>query len=171
MTAKNKKCTSCGREDQPWFSKKRCKGCACIEDRKPLKRGFVIKKQTEKNKVYRKSQSAVRDIYFSYHIVNCRSSEHSGIVIHNPGRSNCCHLFSKSKHPSVQDNLVNCIYLTLQEHTDFDRLLFENDFEGLEKKMPNAWATAKGRMQLLLPFVKEETKFKHKFEEWTQSKQ
>jgi len=166
MTVKNKKCTSCGREDQPWFSRKRCKSCAAIEDSKPLKRGFTIKKQTEKNKVYRKSQSAVRDPFFDYHVKNCRYSEHSGNIIYSPDRSNCCHLFSKSKHPSVQSNLANFIYLTMQEHTDFDKLLFENDFEGLENKMPKAWNIAKGRMKLLLPFVLEETKFKNKFEEY-----
>ena len=171
MLAKNKKCVSCGGEDQPWFSKKRCKNCATIEDSKPLKRGSTIKKQTEKNKTYRKSQSAIRDVYFGYHIRNCRSSEHSGTIIFFPTRANCCHLFDKARHPSVQGNLINCVYLTLDEHTRFDQLLFSHDFDKLEEEFPNAWASARGRMRLLLPEVKEETKFKHKFEEWIQSKQ
>ena len=61
--------------------------------------------------------------------------------------------------------------MTLDEHTRFDQLLFSHDFDKLEEEFPNAWASARGRMRLLLPEVKEETKFKHKFEEWIQSKQ
>jgi hypothetical protein len=171
MVIKNKKCTSCGREDQPWFSKKRCKNCATIEDSKPLKRGSTIKKQTEKNKLYRKSQSEIRDTYFEYHIANCSSSQESGFPIVIPTRANCCHLFDKARHPSVQSNLTNFVYLTLDEHTRFDQLLYSHEFEKLEDEFPNAWASAKGRMRLLLPLVKEETKFKHKFEEWIASKQ
>lgn len=171
MLAKNKKCVSCGREDQPWFSKKRCKSCATIEDSKPLSRGSTIKKQTEKNKANRKSQSAIRDVYFDYHIRNCRSSEHSGTIIFFPTRANCCHLFDKARHPSVQGNLINCVYLTLDEHTRFDQLLYSNEFDKLEEEFPNAWKSASGRMVLLLPAVKEETKFKNKFEQWIQSKQ
>ena len=167
---KKKICKNCQTE-QYIFSKGRCQRCATIEDSKPLKRGTTIKKQTEKNKVNRKSQSAIRDVYFDYHIRNCRSSEHSGTIIFFPTRANCCHLFDKARHPSVQGNLINCVYLTLDEHTRFDQLLFSHDFDKLEEEFPNAWASAKGRMRLLLPVVKEETKFKNKFEQWIQSKQ
>jgi hypothetical protein len=167
---KKKICKNCQTE-QYIFSKGRCQKCATIEDSKPLKRGSTIKKQTDKNKANRKSQFAIREVYFSYHIERCKVSEESGVNIHNPNRANICHLFPKSKHPSVQDSLGNVIYLTIQEHTDFDKLLFENDFEGLCKKMPNAWKIASSRMVLLLPEVKEETKFKNKFEEWIQLKQ
>jgi hypothetical protein len=167
---KKKICKNCQTE-QYIFSKGRCQRCATIEDSKPLKRGTTIKKQTEKNKVHRKSQSAIRDVYFDYHIRNCRSSEHSGTIIFFPTRANCCHLFDKARHPSVQGNLINCIYLTLDEHTRFDQLLYSNEFDKLEEEFPNAWASARGRMRLLLPVVKEETKFKNKFEKWIQSKQ
>jgi hypothetical protein len=167
---KKKICKSCGTE-QFIFSKNRCQRCATIEDSKPLKRGSTINKQTEKNKSYRKSQYAIRDTYFEYHIANCRGSEHSGVSILFPTRANCCHLFDKARHSSVQANLINCVYLTLDEHTRFDQLLYSHEFDKLEEEFPNAWASAKGRMKLLLPEVKEETKFKNKFEEWIQSKQ
>lgn len=167
---KKKICKNCQTE-QYIFSKGRCQRCATIEDNKPLKRGSTIKKQTEKNKANRKSQSAIRDVYFDYHIRNCRSSEHSGTIIFYPTRANCCHLFDKARHPSVQGNLINCVYLTLDEHTRFDQLLYSNEFDKLEEEFPNAWASARGRMRLLLPVVKEETKFKNKFEQWIQSKQ
>jgi hypothetical protein len=167
---KKKICKNCQTE-QYIFSKGRCQRCATIEDSKPLKRGSTIKKQTDKNKANRKSQSAIRDVYFDYHIRNCRSSEHSGTIIFFPTRANCCHLFDKARHPSVQGNLINCVYLTLDEHTRFDQLLYSNEFDKLEEEFPNAWKSASGRMVLLLPEVKEETKFKNKFEEWIQSKQ
>jgi hypothetical protein len=167
---KKKICKNCQTE-QYIFSKGRCQKCATIEDSKPLKRGSTIKKQTEKNKANRKSQFTIREVYFDYHIRNCRSSEHSGTIIFFPTRANCCHLFDKARHPSVQGNLINCIYLTLDEHTRFDQLLYSNEFDKLEEEFPNAWASARGRMRLLLPVVKEETKFKNKFEQWIQSKQ
>lgn len=171
MIQKKKKiCKNCQTE-QYIFSKGRCQRCATIEDSKPLKRGTTIKKQTDKNKANRKSQSAIRDVYFDYHIRNCRSSEHSGTIIFFPTRANCCHLFDKARHPSVQGNLINCVYLTLDEHTRFDQLLYSNEFDKLEEEFPNAWKSASGRMVLLLPEVKEETKFKSKFEQWIQSKQ
>lgn len=171
MIQKKKKiCKNCQTE-QYIFSKGRCQRCATIEDSKPLKRGTTIKKQTEKNKANRKSQSAIRDVYFDYHIRNCRSSEHSGTIIFFPTRANCCHLFDKARHPSVQGNLINCVYLTLDEHTRFDQLLYSHEFDKLEEEFPNAWKSASGRMVLLLPEVKEETKFKNKFEQWIQSKQ
>jgi hypothetical protein len=167
---KKKICKNCQTE-QYIFSKGRCQRCATIEDSKPLKRGSTIKKQTEKNKIYRKSQSGIREVFFEYHIRNCRSSEHSGTIIFFPTRANCCHLFDKARHPSVQGNLINCVYLTLDEHTRFDQLLYSNEFDKLEEEFPNAWAHAVIRMKLLLPEVKEETKFKNKFEQWIQSKQ
>jgi hypothetical protein len=167
---KKKICKNCQTE-QYIFSKGRCQRCATIEDSKPLKRGTTINKQTDKNKAIRKSQSAIRDVYFDYHISNCKVSEHSGTNIFNPSRANICHLFDKARHPSVQGNLINYIYLTLDEHTRFDQLLYSHEFEKLEEEFPNAWASARGRMRLLLPEVKEETKFKNKFEEWIQSKQ
>lgn len=170
IKAKNKVCIECGRDDQPWFSKKRCRGCA-IASSSGIKRKPIAIKQTVKNKEYRKSQSAIRDTYFDYHIANCIGSEHSGVSIIFPTRANCCHLFDKARHPSVQANLINYVYLTLDEHTRFDQLLYSHEFEKLEEEFPNAWAHAKARMTLLLPEVKEETKFKNKFEQWILSKQ
>lgn len=170
LQQKKKICKNCSTE-QYIFSKGRCQRCATIEDSKPLKRGSSIKKQTEKNKLYRKSQSAIRNEYFSHHIEICKSSEESGVTIFEPTRANICHLFDKARHPSVQAHLYNYVYLTLDEHTRFDQLLYSHEFEKLEVEFQKAWGIAQKRMELLLPMVKEETKFKNKFEEWIQSKQ
>jgi hypothetical protein len=170
MKVNNKKCISCGREDQPWFSKKRCKNCATIEDRKPLKRGSTIKKQTEKNKSYRKSQSEIRNEYFDYHISICKVSEESGVAIPNPTRANICHIFDKARHPSVQANLYNYVYLTLDEHTRFDQLLYQHAFEILEREFPNCLSKVLYRADVVSRACTERTKFFIKLEEWIQSK-
>jgi len=164
IKAKNKECISCGRDDQPWFSKKRCKSCTQIESKK------TIRKQTQKNIEYRNTRSAVRDEYFHYHLGICQASEFSGKRISSPSRANICHLFDKARHPSVQGNIINYIYLTLDEHTRFDQLLYSHEFDKLESEFKGAWFIALDRMQMLLPEVEEQTKFKFKIEEWIKLK-
>lgn len=166
---KKKICKNCQTE-QYIFSKGRCQRCATIEDSKPLKRGTTIKKQTEKNKSYRKSQSEIRDRYFDFHISLCKASDESGVPIPNPTRANICHLFDKARHPSVQANIYNCVYLTLDEHTRFDQLLYQHEFDKLEQEFPNAWEKAKRAMVMVSYAVTERTKFFIKFEEWMKSK-
>lgn len=167
---KNKICISCGREDQPWFSKKRCQRCAKIEDSKPLKRGSTIKKQTEKNKSYRKSRYAIRNDYFDHHINLCKVSEESGVLISNPTKANICHIFDKARHPSVQANLDNYVYLTVDEHTRFDQLLYQHDFERLGQEFPNCLPKVLHRIEIVSGVCTEKTKFFIKLEEWIQSK-
>lgn len=166
---KKKICKSCDTE-QFIFSKGRCKKCATIEDSKPLNRGAVIKKQTEKNKSHRKSQSEIRNTYFDFHLGLCKASDESGVPIPNPTRANICHLFDKARHPSVQANIYNCIYLTLDEHTRFDQLLYQHEFDKLEQEFPNAWEKAKRAMVMVSYAVTERTKFFIKFEEWMKLK-
>jgi len=103
---KNKTCILCGREDQPWFSKKRCKSCASKSYKKPTK---VSTKTKEK----KKERSFVRDEYFDYHVSRCKSSEESGKPIYYASRWNICHIIDKGRHPSLQANLDNYVYLTV----------------------------------------------------------
>ena len=169
IQAKKKICRSCNTE-QYIFSRGRCQRCATIEDSKPLARTGKIKKQTPKNIAYRNMRSAVRDEYFLYHIQECQRSEFSGKTISDPNRSNICHLFDKGRHPSVQGDFRNYIYLTLDEHTRFDQLLYSHEFEKLQEEFRHAWILALGRMEMLLEDVQEQTKFKTKIEEWILSK-
>lgn len=166
---KKKICKNCQTE-QYIFSKGRCQRCATIEDSKPLKRGSTIKKQTEKNKAIRKSQSEIRNEYFDYHISICKVSEESGVAIPNPTRANICHIFDKARHPSVQANLYNYVYLTLDEHTRFDQLLYQHDFERLEQEFPNCLFKVLHRVDIVSRACTERTKFFIKLEEWIQSK-
>lgn len=116
---KTKKCKLC---DNPAFSKGFCKNHIGKSE---------IKSKTNKIKTTREStveknkqKSELRSIYFDYHIERCTNSEESGQPINEPTRSNICHLIDKGRHPSLEDNLDNYIYLTFKEHERFDQLLF-----------------------------------------------
>lgn len=170
MNLKKKICKSCGTE-QFLFSKGRCKPCATKEDFKPLvrtpiiQRNYIIPKQSEKNKEYRKSQSAIRNSYFDYHIPLCKFSEEDGSPIYGATRANICHLFYKRTYKSVQANVNNFVYLTLDQHTRFDQLLDKNDFKALEKEF-KCWSIVAQRMKNLLPEVLEMGKMRMLFEEY-----
>lgn len=175
MILKKKICKVCETE-QYLFSRGRCKSCTAREDFKPLKRTeiikkpYVIPKQTQRNKDKRKVSSEIRNVYFEHHISLCRVSEESGTYIPEPWRGNICHLFDKGRHPSLQGNLDNCIYLTLDEHTEFDRLLYSHEFEALELKFSQSWEKTCEKFKALLPLCLEKTKFYFKVEEYLNSK-
>jgi len=155
----NKKCVECGREDQPWYSKKRCKSCATKSYGSISSTPNPIKAITAKTAKKKKEQSSVRQVYFDYHTKQCTRSEESGKGIAEANRANIAHLFDKGRHKSVQANLDNYVYLTLQEHTDFDKHLFRLDFQALKENFPNSWKIACGRLKKLIPLVEERTKF------------
>lgn len=158
----NKKCIICGRDDQPWFSKKRCRTCAQRSykqpQRTPLKRTYIKK---ERNKEL--------DDYFIFHITKCKKSEESRQSI-SATKANICHLFDKSRHPSLRADFRNFLYLTIEEHSQFDNLLYTHQFERLEKEFPNSWPIACRRMKKLLDLCLEETKFKYKIKEYLDEK-
>ena len=171
MTNKNKECVSCHRDDQPWFSRKRCKRCTTIEDTKPLnripitKKVYRIPKQTQKNKESKQAQSKIRDVFFEHHIPLCKYSEEDESPIYEATRANICHLFYKRSYKSVQANLNNFVYLSLDQHTRFDNLLDKNDFKALEKEF-KCWGLVVQRMKNLLPEVLEMGKMRMLFEDY-----
>lgn len=164
LKAKNKKCIECGREDMPWFSKKRCKFCASKSYAKP-------KSITSKHSSAKKQQSEKRNVYFETLIPLCKRSEESSTPIYEASRMNVCHLFPKRIYKSVQDNLLNHVFLTADEHTKFDRLLDTMNFEELEKEFPNCWSSVVvPRMKSLIPFITEQKNLKIKFEQYVHYK-
>ena len=163
MQLKNKKCIECGKEDQPWFSKKRCKWCASKSYNNP-------KKISEKSAIKKQTQSNIRNIYFETLIPLCKRSEESGTPIYEANRVNICHIFCKRTYKSVQANLDNHVFLTSDEHARFDQLLDTFKFDKLEEEFPNAWKIVLERVKKLLPFVEENKKLKIKFEEYLDSK-
>lgn len=124
-----------------------------------IKPKTAIPKITSKKAAEKKSKSEKRNTYFEYHIPRCHFSEESRTPISNPGRCNICHLFGKEMHPSLEANLDNYVYLTLDEHTMLDQLLFRHDFQGIEKHFKNSYKIIWQRMFLLLPLLQERTRF------------
>ena len=158
MVIKKKICIECGKETYI-FSKGRCRYCTQKTYKKPSQ-------ITEKTKALKKEQSNVRDVYFNTLIPLCNKSEESGTLIYYPTRVNICHIFPKRTYKSVQANLDNHIFLTLDEHTRYDYLLDTFNFRALEKEFPKAWKITLQRVAKLLPFVEENKKLKIKFEEY-----
>jgi len=155
---KKKICTECGNEAYI-FSKKRCKSCAMRSYSKP-------KQQTNKQREKKKEQSKERNVYFDYYIQRCNRSEESGTHIYSPTRANICHILDKGRHKSLQANLDNYIYLTMDEHTTLDNHLFKLEFDKIEEKLPNAWKIICTRVKKLLPLCQEKTKLYFKFKEY-----
>lgn len=155
---KKKICVSCG-EEKYIFSRGRCQMCASKSYKKP-------KRVSEKQKSAKKTQSNRRNKYFDYHIEHCTHCEESGEVIPYPSRINCCHLFPKNNHPSVEDNLDNCIYLKAELHDEFDNLLFKHRFEEITEKFKNSSEIIWRRFKKVLSLTKEQTRFKIELEKY-----
>jgi hypothetical protein len=101
----------------------------------------------------------------------CNRSEESGEPIYAPTKANICHIFDKARHKSIASNLRNAVYLTIEEHANFDTLLYTHQFEKLEKKFKNSWPLVCKRISDLLPLCEEETKFKNKLKEYIDAKE
>lgn len=152
MRPKKKICISCNTE-QYIFSRKRCKTCARIEDYKPLK------KTAPKKTFKKKENSQELDEFFMWHLERATHSEESGIPL-PPTRANICHILPKSSHKSVASNKDNCIYLTLDEHTKFDNLLFKHKIEELSKEFPKVFPKVCQKLKILLDLSTENTPLK-----------
>ncbi len=151
---KSKKCSEC---DRPTFSKGLCQ---LHQTKKGIKQN---RKSTQEKTAVKKEK---RNSYFEYHLERCTRSEESFKQITNPTRANICHLIDKGRHPSLEDNLDNYIYLSFTEHERFDALLFSLRFEDLEKEFKNSWSKVCTRYKKLLPLCKESTNFTRELEKY-----
>ncbi len=151
---KSKKCLEC---DRPAFSKGLCQ----IHTKpKPISKGAgKIKSKRESTIEKNTAKKELRDVYFEYHLERCTRSEESFREISEPTRANIAHLIDKGRHPSLQDNLDNCIYLTFSEHERYDQLLFSHRFEDLEKEFKNSWNKSCEKYKKLLSLCEESTNF------------
>lgn len=162
-TPKKYPCKQCGTE-VILRSKGLCPLCRSRE--LPTKIKKAIPKFTVKTQKKNSERKLVRDVYFEYHIKKCTASEESGTPIFEANRGNICHILPKRLYTSVQANLDNCVYLTLEEHTKFDYLLDTLNFDKLEKEFPNVWKLLGGRYNKISKFTNEHGKLKQKFEEY-----
>lgn len=150
---KSKKCLECNRNA---FSKGLCQ---LHQPKKNIKQSRI---NTQDNKLIKKEK---RDIYFEYHLQRCTHSEESLVNIINPNKSNICHIFDKSRHKSLEDNISNCVWLLFSEHERFDKLLFSLEFDKLEKEF-KCWNLVLDRIKFLLPLCKETTVFTRAIEKY-----
>lgn len=64
---------------------------------------------------------------------------YTGRPIACPTVANVCHILPKRIYKSVAEDEENIIFLTLEEHTRFDRLLDSLEFGTIEKEFPMVW--------------------------------
>ena len=151
---KSKKCSEC---DRPAFSKGLC------QLHQP-KKGIKQNRESTKEKTAIKKEK--RNSYFEYHLERCTRSEESFKHISSPTRANICHILPKGIHPSIQDNLENCVYYLFEEHERFDKLLFSLEFEKLEKEFKNSWDKVCIRAKKVLLLCKESTNLSRELEKY-----
>lgn len=152
-------CKKCGTE-VPIRSKGLCPMCRENQRRENGEETAMSKKShipriTEKTKKKNKERKAIRDVYFDYHIAQCKKSEESNKPIYNPTRANICHILPKGQYPSLQANLDNFVYLTFEEHERFDLLLFSHSFKTLEKEFTNSLPIILKRLKKIIPLCME----------------
>ena len=147
---KKKICKECG-NNHYLFSNGACKSCATK----------IIKTQPIKTKA--KKNKMDLDNFFIQKIeqlLKLGKSEESGKAIFSPTRANICHILDKSRHPSVAYHPQNYVFLTVDEHSRFDQLLFAHRFEDLKKEFPNSWGKVLERLSYFINDCLENTKLK-----------
>ena len=159
-------CTKCGTK-VPIRSKGLCGMCRQqqrIEEGELTVKKYSIKPISTKRKKEKTEERECLDAFFKYQLLKLEKnpySEESGTLISEPTTANICHILPKRKaggFPSVKCNLTNCIFLTIQEHNRFDKLLDERDYEKLEKEFPKSWKKACEKLKFLLPLTSEKNK-------------
>lgn len=159
----------------PAFSKGLCKKHCSFKELKQANsliksKSKGIKKSRIETEEKNKEIQEKRNIYFEYHLERTTHSEHSGKPIQNPTKANICHIIPKANHPSLQDNLENCIILTFKEHERFDYLLFNLEFEKLEREFGTTWKNICQTIKKLLPLCEESTNLTRNLEKYLQDK-
>lgn len=145
---KKKTCKGCNTL-QVIFSKGKCQRCASKEYKKPDQK---VKPKSNKKELDTYFEKKIRQLMMS------RISEESGSSIPFPVRGNICHLLDKSRHKSVADHSENYVFLTWDEHSRFDKLLFEHRFKDIQKEFPNSWPIILKRLEVVIPNCTEKTK-------------
>lgn len=156
MQLKNKKCIICGRDDQPHFSKKRCKSCAQQSYAK-----IQPKNKTSRTTINRTEQRGCLKEFFERHVEILQQfprSQNTGEFIPHPSIFNICHLIPKSKAISVACNDYNVIYLTIDEHSLMDDCIFKHDLTKVKEQMPNVYRLMKEKLTEILPLTVERNK-------------
>lgn len=170
-------CNECGKLVKI-RSKGLCPGCR-YEQRK--KEGSLIvynnpiKPITEKTKKKRIEERSCLSLFFQLNIEKLKKypySMESKERIFEPSALNICHILPKRKDggfPSVQCDMRNVIYLTWQEHSNFDKYLDERDFSKLEYFFPISWKLVINILNSLLDNCRERNKMYFDIKEYLNS--
>lgn len=159
-------CKECGKK-VPIRSKGLCNSCRYKQREKEgtlPSYSKKIKPFKVKNRTTRKEGRKCLDIFFKHHTETLQKnpvSMESGTFISTVTTANLAHILPKRKtggFPSVQCHLDNCVYLTIQEHNRFDKLLDERDYSKIEQEFPNTWKIVCQRLPKLLDMVTERNK-------------
>ena len=168
-------CKECGKL-VPIRSKGLCPAC---RQKQRLKNGEIktvyynIKPISEKRKKQKVEERGCLKPFFEMHISLLQKnpySSFSGKRINEPNVSNIAHILPKRKNGgfhSIQCHFDNALYLTLQEHTTFDKLLDERNYEKLEQIFGKFWFdTVVPKIKKLLSIATEQNKMRLSLEEY-----
>lgn len=129
----------------------------------------AIEYSKKMNKPPKRGRNTALDAYYEYHIGLAKKSEESDVAI-TATKANICHLLPKRKYKSVKTDLENVVYLTIDEHTLFDKLLDCNDFKSLEEQFPNCWYDVCDRASKVIKRCSENGKLKTLWTEYLTEK-
>lgn len=94
--------------------------------------------------------------YFEYQINRCSRSDNSGRLISSPTTTNIAHILPKRKYKSVATHKENVMFLTSEEHTNFDNWMDGANFEKMLKYFSNEFfIKLEERLAQLLPIIEE----------------
>lgn len=145
IKTKQRACEICGRVSYIWSNNK-CKNCASKKMKTKSKYTNFFSNIIEDNK---------NKQVFSFI---------SGKPIQELSNVNLAHIFPKERYKSVSEFEENIIYLTWEEHTEFDRLLNNFDFVKLKEFMKDSWDELLYKVTNLIPFIEEQGNLKKEFE-------
>lgn len=109
--------------------------------------------------------------FFKKHIAILKNhpySQNNGDYLGEITTANICHILPKREKafPSLAQNDMNIIYLTLREHAEFDNLMDKKQFIKIQEKFPNLYPLIVDRVRLLLTECTETNKFRWQVEDW-----
>jgi len=163
-------CGNCGYK-VPILSKGFCAGCRAKQ--RPQKHKQIKRTAVKRSPSFKKTSPNLKK-YFDTQLERLMEnpySEESDKFISSPSKVNLAHHLPKRPNggfPSIADDLDNCIFLTLEEHSRFDQLLDQRKFKILEKEYPKTWNLEK--LVVLLNRVTERNKFYFQLVEYINQK-
>lgn len=157
-------CIVCGRL-VPVRSKEKCPICRQNERKaagqlpKPTYKIPQKSKQIKRTRKRKKTNDCLT-VFFNTHLELLSRNPYSILnnFIPSPSITNIAHLLPKRSFKDIQCNLENCIYLTWQEHSDFDRMMDSHEFDKLEIYFGETWENICNSLQNLLSLTQHRNK-------------